>query len=75
MLNTCSSPTISSTPCPQISRPIKPWLCALGPSFTAMERMQLSSADTIVVPGCGAVGLGAIVNARTIGARVIALEL
>lgn len=50
-------------------------LCALGPSFTAMERMQLSPADTIVVSGCGAVGLGAIVNARTIGARVIALEL
>ena len=50
-------------------------LCALGPSFTAMERMQLSSANTIVVSGCGAVGLGAIVNARTIGARVIALEL
>ena len=50
-------------------------LCALGPSFTAMERMQLSPVDTIVVSGCGAVGLGAIVNARTIGARVIALEL
>ena len=50
-------------------------LCALGPSFTAMERMQLSPADTLLVSGCGAVGLGAIVNARTIGARVIALEL
>jgi threonine dehydrogenase-like Zn-dependent dehydrogenase len=50
-------------------------LCALGPSFTAMERMQVSPADTVLVSGCGAVGLGAIVNARTIGARVIALEL
>jgi threonine dehydrogenase-like Zn-dependent dehydrogenase len=50
-------------------------LCALGPSFTAMERMQLIAADTILVSGCGAVGLGAVVNARTIGARVIALEL
>jgi threonine dehydrogenase-like Zn-dependent dehydrogenase len=50
-------------------------LCALGPSFTAMERMRLSASDTLVVSGCGAVGLGAIVNARTIGARVIALEL
>ena len=50
-------------------------LCALGPSFTAMERMQVSAADTVLVSGCGAVGLGAIVNARTIGARVIALEL
>jgi threonine dehydrogenase-like Zn-dependent dehydrogenase len=49
-------------------------LCALGPSFTAMERMQVTPADTVLVSGCGAVGLGAIVNARTIGARVIALE-
>lgn len=50
-------------------------LCALGPSFTAMQRMQVSRADTVLVSGCGAVGLGAIVNARTVGARVIALEL
>jgi threonine dehydrogenase-like Zn-dependent dehydrogenase len=34
-------------------------LCALGPSFTAMERMQLIGADTVLVSGCGAVGLGA----------------
>lgn len=50
-------------------------LCALGPSFTAMERMGVSDKDTVLVSGCGAVGLGAIVNARTLGARVIALEL
>ena len=50
-------------------------LCALGPSFTAMERMQVSTEDTVLVSGCGAVGLGAVINARTIGARVIALEL
>ncbi len=50
-------------------------ICALGPSFTAMQRMQVTPADTMVISGCGAVGLGAIVNARSIGARVIALEL
>lgn len=50
-------------------------LCALGPSFTAMERMQVSADDMVLVSGCGAVGLGAIINARTLGARVIALEL
>ncbi|WP_112547259.1 MULTISPECIES: zinc-binding dehydrogenase [unclassified Rhizobium] len=49
-------------------------ICALGPSFTAMKRMQLTDKDTILISGCGAVGLGAVVNARTIGARVIALE-
>lgn len=50
-------------------------VCALGPSFTAMERMQVTPADTVLISGCGAVGLGAVVNARTIGARVIVLEL
>lgn len=50
-------------------------ICALGPSFTAMSRMQVTARDTVLISGCGAVGLGAIVNARTIGARVIALEL
>jgi threonine dehydrogenase-like Zn-dependent dehydrogenase len=50
-------------------------ICALGPSFTAMERMQVGPSDTVLISGCGAVGLGAVVNARTIGARVIALEL
>lgn len=49
-------------------------VCALGPSFTAMERMGVKAGETVLVSGCGAVGLGAVVNARTIGARVIALE-
>jgi len=50
-------------------------VCALGPTFTAMRRMAVTARDAVVVSGCGAVGLGAIVNARTIGARVIALEI
>lgn len=50
-------------------------MCALGPTFTALRRMQVTADDTVVVSGCGAVGLGGIVNARTIGARVIALEI
>ncbi|MBY3157410.1 zinc-binding dehydrogenase [Rhizobium laguerreae] len=50
-------------------------ICALGPSFTAMHRMHVTAQDTMLISGCGAVGLGAIINARTIGARVIALEL
>ena len=50
-------------------------VCALGPSFTAMQRMGVGASDTVVISGCGAVGLGAVVNARTSGARVIALEL
>jgi L-iditol 2-dehydrogenase len=50
-------------------------VCALGPTFTAMRRMDVTPRDTVLVSGCGAVGLGAIVNARTIGARVIGLEI
>ncbi len=50
-------------------------ICALGPSFTAMERMRVSAGETVLISGCGAVGLGGVINACTIGARVIALEL
>ena len=50
-------------------------ICGLGPSFTASRRMRVSAEDVVLVSGCGAVGLGAIVNARALGARVIALEL
>lgn len=48
--------------------------CALGPTFNAVERMQVGALDTVVVSGCGPVGAGGIVNARARGARVIALE-
>ena len=48
--------------------------CALGPSFGAFERMALGAFDTVLVVGCGPVGLGAIANARFRGARVIAVE-
>lgn len=48
--------------------------CALGPSFGAFERMSLNAYDTVLVTGLGPVGLGAVVNARFRGARVIAVE-
>ena len=48
--------------------------CALGPSFGAFQRMGLSAFDTVLVTGLGPVGLGAIVNTRYRGARVIAIE-
>jgi len=49
-------------------------LCALGPSFGAFERMGLGAFDTVLTTGLGPVGLGAVVNARFRGARVIAVE-
>jgi len=48
--------------------------CGLGPSLGAMQLMGVSAFDTILITGLGPVGLGAIVNARFRGARVIAVE-
>jgi len=48
--------------------------CALGPTFQAMERMRVGADDTLLISGCGPVGLGAVVNAAVRGARTIALE-
>jgi len=48
--------------------------CALGPSFGAMELMRVNAFDTILITGAGPVGLGAVVNARYRGAKVIVAE-
>jgi len=49
-------------------------LCGLAPSFGAMNAMAVDAFDTILITGMGAVGLGAVVNAKFRGARVIAVE-
>src|SRR6266700_3601005 len=48
--------------------------CALGPSFGAFNAIGSSAFDTVLITGLGPVGLGAVVNARFRGARVIAVE-
>jgi threonine dehydrogenase-like Zn-dependent dehydrogenase len=48
--------------------------CALGPSFNALKTMNVGAFDTLLITGAGAVGFGAIVNARFRGARVILVE-
>jgi len=48
--------------------------CGLGPTFNAMVRMQVNALHTVLVSGLGPVGMGAVVNARVRGARVLALE-
>lgn len=48
--------------------------CALGPSFGAFDRMNVSAFDTVLITGAGPVGLGAVVNARFRGARVLVVE-
>ena len=48
--------------------------CGLGASFGAMQLMQVDAFSTILITGAGPVGLGAVVNARFRGARVIVVE-
>ena len=48
--------------------------CGLGPSFTALHRTGAGPFDTVLVSGCGPVGLGAVVQAHARGATVVAVE-
>jgi threonine dehydrogenase-like Zn-dependent dehydrogenase len=48
--------------------------CGLGPSFSALQRMHVGALDTLLVSGCGPVGLGAVVQGVLRGARVLAIE-
>jgi L-iditol 2-dehydrogenase len=48
--------------------------CALGPSCGAFDLMGLDAFDTVLITGAGPVGLGAVVNAKFRGARVIVVE-
>jgi threonine dehydrogenase-like Zn-dependent dehydrogenase len=43
--------------------------------FHAADRGRVSAADTVLVFGCGAIGLGAIAGAAFRGARVIAVDI
>jgi L-iditol 2-dehydrogenase len=48
--------------------------CALGPSLTAAERTHVGPRDSVLISGCGPVGLGAVVHAKVRGARILAVE-
>ncbi len=48
--------------------------CGLGPTFGAMQAMQVDAFDTALVTGLGPVGLGAVVNGVYRGARVIGVD-
>lgn len=48
--------------------------CGLGPTFAALQRMHVGALDTLLVSGCGPVGLGAVVQGAVRGARVLAIE-
>jgi len=46
----------------------------LSVGFHAVERGRITSADTVVVLGCGMIGMGAVIGAVARGARVIAVD-
>ncbi len=48
--------------------------CGLGPSFGAFEGMGVDAFHTVLITGLGPVGLGAVINARHRGARVLAVD-
>jgi len=41
----------------------------------AVERGRVSAGETVVVVGCGAIGLGVVATARMHGARVVAVDI
>jgi len=47
----------------------------LGVGWHAVNRARVTEADTVLVIGCGTVGLGAVAAADERGARVIALDV
>ncbi len=47
--------------------------CAVG--FHAVRRAELAGGETVVVLGCGMIGLGVLLGALRAGARVIAVDL
>ena len=48
--------------------------CGLGPSFGALNRMEVDAFDTLLITGLGPVGLGGVINGVYRGARVIAVD-
>ena len=45
--------------------------CGLGPAFGAIRQMKVDALDTVLITGLGPVGLGAVILASYLGARVI----
>jgi L-iditol 2-dehydrogenase len=48
--------------------------CGLGPTFGAMQTMNVGRFDTVLITGMGPVGLGGVINGVYRGAKMIAVE-
>ncbi|MBI1336533.1 MAG: zinc-binding dehydrogenase [Phycisphaera sp.] len=49
--------------------------CGFGPSFNAMQSMEVTAGDTVLVAGLGPVGMGAVIVALHRGAKVIGVDV
>lgn len=49
--------------------------CGLGPTFGAMQNLNVSSFDTVLITGLGPVGLGGVINGVYRGAKIIVADL
>ena len=49
--------------------------CGFGPGFNAMQTMQVTASDTVLISGLGPVGLGTAAIALFRGARVLGLDM
>ena len=49
--------------------------CGFGPAFNAMQSMEISVGDTVLVGGLGPVGLGCVTVALSRGATVFGLDM
>ena len=48
--------------------------CGVGPTFGAMENMNVTATETVLITGGGPVGLGGVVNAKYRNAKAILVE-
>jgi len=48
--------------------------CGLGPTYGAVRRMNVNAYDSVLITGLGAVGLGGVINATHLGAKVIGVD-
>ena len=61
--------------CPDLSLDELALVEPLTVGFHAADRGQVAAGQTVVVLGCGAIGLGAVAGAAFAGARVIAVDI
>jgi threonine dehydrogenase-like Zn-dependent dehydrogenase len=62
-------------PAPGLSTKVCALVEPMSVGFHAIDRAQVTDVDTVMVIGCGMVGLGAVVRASVRGATVVAVDV